>query len=501
MPDTINLILETTPLLTHSPILKTTLFKKPVYLYATIAAIGGFVCGYDTGSISGIILLPTFQKQYFINNSLPYYESMLLTSFLATSMCGAFFSGYFCDRIGRKYSMILASILLWLGILCQILGLNISLIIFGRLMGGLGTGIMTNAIPLYQTEIAPPNIRGRLISIFSLLVSFGQMMGYFVTFGSSYLQSHWCWRLPWLMQLVICFIYIIAICFLPFSPRWLINEGKEIEGLQVLSRIYNLPQDHKTIKAEFLEIKTTIEAERLLGQIHSYAELFNKKGSSINRTIYAFFISIATCFTGNIMITYYAPQLFKNAGLSNVSASIASTGGIGLLSLICTALSLQWWIDLWDRRSLFLIGSFISCICMFVIGFMFHFYAIVVEDGKINLPVIVSDMYASWTIIFCMYLFSASFAGTWSVANYVYTTEIFSIRCRAKGLSLTYAISWAGSIIITYCVPFFLTYTISGVFFFFGICSILTFIGIGFIPETKGKTLEQIDFMFNDHNK
>ncbi|KAK4520592.1 UBX domain protein Ubx2 [Mucor velutinosus] len=389
--------------------------------------------------------------------------------------------------------MLLATCFLVLGISCELSGFSAHTLLLGRLIGGLGTGLMTNAIPLYQSEIAPPDIRGRLISIFALLGSFGQMVGYFVTFESSYYTSHWSWRMPWLVQLITCLLFAVAICFLPYSPRWLIDKGREAEGLAVLSKLHHLPQQHKVVQKDYLEIKTLIETEKLDGQDRTYAELF--QGSNLKRALHAFFISVATCFTGNVVISYYAPQIFKNAGFSDVSISLALTGGIGFLSLVFTALSLQWWIDLWGRKALFLIGSTISAICMFTVGFIFYLYTCVAKDDT----VIVANPYARYVIILCIYVFSASFAGTWGVANYVYTAEIFSMRCRAKGLSLTYAISWAGSIVITYCTPFFMAYTISGVYLFFGACSVLTLVGVVLIPETKGKTLEEIDFMFNNH--
>lgn len=396
------------------------------------------------------------------------------------------------DYLGRKHSILVASSLLLVGISCELWGYDVTTLISGRLTGGLGTGLMTNAIPLYQSEIAPPDIRGRLISLFALLGSFGQMVGYFVTFGSSYFNSHWCWRTPWLVQIVFCLIFIMCIFFVPYSPRWLIDKGRTVEGLEVLCQLHRLPSDHQLVQKDYLDIKTLIEAEKINSQDRTYSELF--EGTNLKRTLDAFFISIATCFTGNVIISYYAPQIFKNAGLSDVSTSLALTGGIGLLSLVFTTFSLQWWIDLWGRKALFYIGSMISAVCMVVIGCMFQFYTTFDSNDEIT----VTNDYARYTIIGCIYLFSASFAGTWGVANYVYTAEIFSMRCRANGLSITYAISWAGSIIITYCTPFFLAYSISGVYFFFGACSILTIVGIGFIPETKGKTLEEIDFLFED---
>lgn len=392
--------------------------------------------------------------------------------------------------MGRKHSILIASSLLLLGISCELLGFNANTLLLGRFTGGLGTGLMTNTIPLYQSEIAPPDIRGRLISLFSLLGSFGQMVGYFVTFRTSYLDSDWCWRTPWLVQLIICFVFMLSIFFIiPYSPRWLIDKGRTSEGLQVLSQLHHLPPDHELVQRDYVDIKTFIEAEK--NSNRTYSELFHPP-NNLKRTMYAFFIAIATCFTGNAIISYYAPQIFKNAGLSDVSTSLALTGGIGFLSLVFTAVSLQWWIDLWGRKALFFVGSTISAICMIVVGFMFQFNTI--EDGQ----VVVVNRYARYTIIFCIYLFSASFAGTWGVANYVYTAEIFSMRCRAKGLSLTYTLSWAIGIIIIYCTPFFLEYSISAVHYFFGLCSVLIIIGTSFIPETKGKTLEEIDFMFED---
>lgn len=365
--------------------------------------------------------------------------------------------------------MLLSCFLLSLGITFELIGLNAMTLLIGRLIGGVGTGLMTNAIPLYQSEIAPPDIRGRLISIFSLLCSFGQMIGYFVTFGTSYYSNDWSWRTPWMIQLFFCIFYAISLTILPYSPRWLIDQGRESEAIEILTKLHNSSQ---VAQRDYLEIKAIDIVENC-----TFLELF--QGSNLKRTMYSFFISIATCFTGNVIISYYAPQIFKNAGLNHVSTSLALTGGIGFLSLVFTALSLGWWIDIWGRKALFMTGSLISAICMMVVGLMFQY----------------QGAWAQYVIIFCIYLFSASFAGTWGVANYVYTAEVFNMHCRAKGLSLTYAISWGCSILITYCTPFFLAYSISGVYFFFGTCSLLTLMGITLIPETKGKTLEEIDFM------
>jgi sugar porter (SP) family MFS transporter len=390
--------------------------------------------------------------------------------------------------------MFFASIVLLIGVLNEIVGLNVNTLIMGRLIGGLGTGLMTNAIPLYVSEIAPADIRGKLISTYSLLSSLGQMLGYFVTFTSSYFfendNNNWCWRTPWIVQLIIGLIFVISIMFLPLSPRWLIDQGRETEGLKVLISLRGLSEDHKLIQKEYLEIMTLIAADNISKE-RSYTELF--EGFNLRRTLIAFFISIATSFTGSVVIWYYAPKILLNAGLDDVTTSLALSGGIGFLSLISTFVTLQYFIDRWGRRALFFVGSVISGSCMAIVGTMFYFFTTVDGNGDI---INVSNKYAQYTIFSCIFIFAISFAGTWGVVNYVYTAEIFSTRCRAKGLSLTYAISWASSIVITYFIPYCFSYSVSGVYFFFAGCSLLTFIGICFIPETKGKSLEDIDFIF-----
>lgn len=396
------------------------------------------------------------------------------------------------DKIGRRNSIFFSSFLLTIGIMLELAGINSRVLLSGRLVAGLGTGLMTNAIPLYQSEISPPDIRGRLVSLYSLFASFGQMVGYFITFRSSYIKSNWSWRLPWLVQLIVSILFLFSVFFLPYSPRWLISQGRESEGLMVLAKVHGLSKNHWLVQKEYKEIRLQTEADRKNANEQNYAQLF--KVPNLERTLLAFFISIATCFTGNVVISYYAPHIFKNAGLDDVSISLALTGGIGLLSLIANMISLKWWVDMWGRRVLFLTGSAISAICMITVGFTFYFYANWIDD-----EMVLSNARARYVIIFCIYLFSGSFAATWAVGTYVYTAEIFSLKCRAKGLSLTYAISWAGSIVITYFTPFFLAYSISGVYFFLGACSILTLVVVYFIPETKGKTLEEIDAMFEKH--
>lgn len=283
----------------------------------------------------------------------------------------------------------------------------------GRLVAGFGNGLMTNAVPLYHSEIAPPDIRGRLVSLFTLMSSFGQVMGYFVTFGTSYLTTAWGWRAPWLIQLIVCVVLGTAVFFLPYSPRWLIDCGREDEGLAVIAELQEAPLDDPAVQAEYHEIKTELDIEKSMGK-RTYSELFNK--SNRRRTYIAFFIGIATSFTGIDAILYYGPSIFGAAGLSDVSSSIAASGGTSIVSLIATFVSLVF-IDKWGRKFLFILGSVVMGISMFITGAMFQVYAYV--DDTTGGVVMTNDS-ARNTIMAFIFIFMAAFSLTWGVASYVY---------------------------------------------------------------------------------
>ncbi|KAI9244231.1 general substrate transporter, partial [Helicostylum pulchrum] len=259
---------------------------------------------------------------------------------------------------------------------------------------------------------------------------------------------------------------------------------------QVLVELHQVPANHPLVMEEYENIVTEIEFERSLGD-RTFLELF--QGTNRKRTLLASFISISTSFTGSIAIWYYAPQIFQSAGLDDTSTSIAATGGTGILSFITAFISLQYFIDRVGRRPLFLTGAFVMGSSMFVVGAMFHVYTIVDVDTS---TVTITNPYVRNTIIAFLYVFVAAFQFSWGTASYVYPVEIFNMRTRAKGLAFTVGLHWVFSIMITYCVPLFIAHTVSGVYFFFGSCCCAFFIGCWFIPETKGKTLEEMEELF-----
>ncbi|EIE77332.1 hypothetical protein G6F46_002251 [Rhizopus delemar] len=461
--------------------------RKSLYMAGIIAAGGGFVVGFDTGAISGTMVLESFVNR-FLNVDTEYRNALLVAMMLLTATIGGLISGNVCDYIGRKYTILLGTWVFAIGALFETIGYNFGLLMAGRLLVGFGEGFLTNAIPLYHTEIAPPDIRGRLITLFSATASIGTIAGFFVNFGTSYLTTDWSWRVPFLIQLIIC-VLLSVVYWLPFSPRWLIDKGREEEALEVLAKLHESTIDDPEVKNEFRSICEEIEVERSFGN-RTFAECF--RGSNLKRTMYALFTGNGAAFTGTYSISYYTPQIFQQAGLNDVAISLVTSGASNILVLIFTMLTLLF-IDKLGRQGVFASGAFIMGASMYVVGGIFQGFNTVDNEGNLSL----SNDHARNCVIAFVFIFQAAYAYSWGPVAYIYPAEISNMRTRAKTIALAYGLNWAIGIFMTFIMPIFMTNTIYGGYYFFGGCCTLLFFGSFFLPETKGKTLEEIDRIFN----
>lgn len=358
----------------------------------------------------------------------------------------------------------------------------------GRIFVGFGEGFLTNAIPLYHTEIAPPDIRGRLITLFSATASIGTIVGYFVNFGTSYLTTDWAWRLPFLIQLVVC-VLLGSVYFLPFSPRWLIDKGRKEEALEVIAKLHESTIKDPQVLNEFNCICEEIEVERSFGN-RTYIECF--RGTNLKRTLFALFTGNGAAFTGTYSINYYSPQIFQQAGVGSTAISLATSGASNVLVLIVSIITL-FVIDKLGRRGIFISGAAIMGISMYIVGALFQAYYVVDEEGIVT----ISSVPVCGAIIAFVFIFQATYAYSWGPVAYIYPAEISNMRTRAKTIGLAYGLNWAVGIFMTFVMPIFMTHTVYGGYYFFAACCTILFIGSFFLPETKGKTLEEIDRMFN----
>jgi sugar porter (SP) family MFS transporter len=315
-----------------------------------------------------------------------------------------------------------------------------------------------------------------------------------ITLGTDiyFLGSSAAWRIPLALQIVPALILAVGILFFPFSPRWLMAQGRDDEALIVLTQIRSASS--VDVLDEYNDIKNEIDFERK-HSIRSYSQFL--RPPLRRRLILGVSIQILQQLTGINSIMYYAPEIFKQAGLNDQRASLLATGINGCVLVLATIPAILF-IDKLGRRFILISGAILMALSMLIIGGTMgvHGYTNFNETTGI-VQVIIPNRTASYVIIAFVYIFVASFSFSWGPTAWVYCTEIFPLSMRSKGTSITTAAQWGANCIISFLVPVLLENVTFGTYLIFGtFCvamGILTFL---FYPETKGKSLEDMDLVF-----
>ncbi|CAG8743390.1 784_t:CDS:10, partial [Racocetra persica] len=328
----------------------------------------------------------------------------------------------------------------------------------GRIVSGISIGILSMMVPLYQSEISPKDIRGRLVSLQQFSITIGIAVSFWIDYAAEKIDSSNQWRIPLGIQCVPAFL--LGTLILPFSPRWLLDHDRDDEALVVLARLRaNGDKTDPVVTNEFNEIKENVGFEREIAA-KSYLELVKIGPENIRkRVILGVSIQAFQQLTGINAIMYYAPQIFHNAGLESNSSSLLATGINGIVNMLATIPAILW-IDTWGRKPTLINGNF-------------H------VNHRDNI--------------------GSSYAYSWGPGGWIYPAEIFPLRIRGKALSITTASNWLFNFIIGQVVPTLLDSITWGTYIIFGILGLTMGISILlFFPETKGKTLEEMDDIFGD---
>ncbi|KAG2203486.1 hypothetical protein INT47_008213 [Mucor saturninus] len=474
--------------------------KNPyVFLTAVFASIGGILFGYDQGVISGVQEMADFKERFPMTST----QTGFMVSILELgAWAGAWIIGYFADRIGRKNSIVLSNVIFLLGSAIQGGAQNIGMLLGGRFVTGMAVGALSLLVPLYQSEIAPPEIRGSLISLQQLAICFGILISFWIDYGLTNIGGQAAWRIPLCLQIVFSLVLGIGIIFFPYSPRWLMSKGREEEALKVLSKLRRLPQDHPTVQAEYKDIKVTVEFDRhierqqypqhvdngskgrmMIGAL-GYRDLF-KKGS-FNRVFVGSMLMFFQQFTGMNALVYYAPKIFKSIGLTGDSVSLLATGVVGIINFVGTIPTVIL-LDVLGRKTALMVASLVMGVCMLVV-------AIITALCQHDWP---SHSAEGWVSVAFIYIFICGFAVAWGPIPWVVCAEIFPLRSRAKGMSVTTSSNWMNNFIIGLIVPVMLENITYGTYIFFACFLFLSFAFVWyFVPETKGRSLEEMDEIF-----
>ena len=442
--------------------------SKYVIIISIIAAMGGLLFGYDTAVIAGAI--GSIQTIFDLSPALTGWAA---SSAIWGCMIGVIFAGFLSDKFGRKKVLILSAILFFISAVGSSIPNNLIQFVLARLIGGVGVGIASMLSPMYISEIAPAKIRGTLVTLYQLAIVIGINLVYYINLQiASSGDAQWNldigWRIMLGSEVIPALLFFILLFFIPESPRWLASKGKIDRAKAIIEKI-----NGQNKSAELLnEIQDSFKEEK-----GSILILFT---SGLRMAIVVgVFLAFFSQITGINAIIYYAPEIFKNIGFGADSAMF-QTVIIGTVNTIFTFVAIAF-IDKYGRRTLLLWGISGMIICLGGVGLMFHFE---LSSGP-------------WLLLFILG-FIASFAMSLGPIPWVLISEIFPTKFRGVAMSISILMVWIGVVLITQLTPILLE-SVGGAFtfwiFMFNAIVLIIFTYI-MIPETKGKTLEEIAKMW-----
>ncbi len=453
--------------------------KIGIYLVmiSVIASLGGLLFGFDIAVISGV--LPIVQKQFSLS---PAQEGWFVSSALAGCILGVAFSGELSDRFGRKKMLVASAVLFFISALgCTFLQ-DISHIIIARIVGGVGIGIASIIVPLYISEIAPASIRGRLVTCYQLAITIGILLAYLTNagllhfsisrqgsvhggiFGWLYIEQ--VWRGMFSMFTIPSLLFLIGLIFVPESPRWLILKGDNMHAAGILNKISG---DFSSAQSETELIRKSLENKK-----SGYKELLAP--GMKKPLLLGLLLPLFSQLSGINAIIYYGPTILQQAGIP-ISESLTSQILFGTGIVLFTFIAI-WKVDNLGRRKLYLWGSAGATISLFLTGLCFY-----------------SGNTSGFWLFICVLLFLASFSFSLGPLKFVIAAEIFPNQIRGRAMALSIMVMWISDTVIGQITPMALhSWGTAATFWMFaGFCLIGFFTVAYLLPETKGRSLEQIE--------
>ncbi len=450
-----------------------------VIFLSVVAAIGGFLFGYDTAVISGTVLQVSTQFSLTSLQSGWYVGCALVGSII-----GVLFAGTLSDRFGRKSTMILSAILFTLSAMGCAISFSLDQLVLYRIIGGVGIGIVSIVCPLYISEVSPASHRGRMVSLYQLAVTMGFLGAYLANYYLLRLSTDYVfsdalpakilgaevWRGMLGAEMLPALLFFAVIFFIPESPRWLIVKQREQDAQQILSKIYT---DLETVSFHLRETRQMLDSET-----RSDLSMLFRPGI-FKAVLIGCAIAILGQFMGVNAVLYYGPSIFESSGISS-GDSLFYQSLIGLVNMGTTLLALLI-IDKVGRKKLVYVGVAGMIVSLLLIGFYF-FWNEVWGFSKLFL-----------LICFLAYIFFC--AGSISAVIFVFLSEMYPTRIRGVAMSFAGLSLWIGTFLIGQLTPWLLeNITPAGTFFLFGLmCIPYMLIVWKLMPETAGKSLEDIE--------
>lgn len=464
--------------------------SNSAFVVGLVAAVGGFLYGYDTGLINDIMEM-SYVKSHIPGNKSNFtvHERALITAILLLgTFVGALVAPLLSDTYGRKFSIILSSAVIFnLGNALQVLATDVSLLCAGRAVSGLAVGILSAIVPLYQAEASPKWVRGSIVFTYQWAITWGLLIALAICQGTRKIPSTASYRIPIGLQFLWAGTLCVGMLFLPESPRYYVQKNNLQAALRSLSKLRRLPDDDADLIEELVEIKANYDYEMSFGKT-TILDCFRLGGGRHKqklRIITGMGVHTFQQCSGINFIFYYGVNFFASTGIQNYYLISFVTYLVNVLFTIPGIIL----IDTVGRRKLLLFGGAGMSLCNFIIAII-----------GVSVSNAASRSYVSIVFSCC---FIASFASSWGGAVWALASDIYGISIRQKAVAITAASNWLVNFIFAYITPYFIdtgqhTAALGNkIFFIWGGCNALGTIFVYFmVYETKGLKLEEVDFMY-----
>ena len=433
-----------------------------VYFAVAVAALGGLLFGYDTGVISGAILF--IKNQFSLSATM---EEIVVSSVLVGAVVGATIGGALTGRFGRRKMIILAGIIFTVSAIGTALAPTVSWLIAARVVSGIAIGIASFISPMYIAELVPAKVRGSLVAVNMLAITSGIVVAYMVDYAFS---SSGAWRYMFGLAAIPSIGLIIGMWRLPDSPRWLISKAKVDEAKQILERARTVSD----VSPEISDIQKSMEKQGVGGMKGLFQPSLRMP------LIVGLGLAVFQQITGINTVIYYAPTIFKFAGISATGPAILAGAGLTMVMWLFHVLAI-FLLDRVGRRPLLLVGVAGQIIGLAILGAAFQFQQLA--------------SFKSYVAIGGLVIYVACFAFGLGPIFWLLISEIYPLKVRGAAMSAVTVTNWALNLVVA--VTFLTLVGVlghAGTFWLYGVIAIGAWVFFYFqVPETKGKTLEQIE--------
>ncbi|KAL0577254.1 hypothetical protein V5O48_004742 [Marasmius crinis-equi] len=432
------------------------------------------------------------------------YKGWSVSTLGAGGWFGALINGYLCDLISRRWTLLVGALICCLGTGLTAGAQGPAWMFVGRFFIGWAVGSLSAVVPLYNSEIAPPELRGTIVSIQQLAIVTGICISFWVGYGTNFISdtNSISWRLCLALQGVPALLLAFLTLTLPYTPRWLVRQGRNDEARKTLAWLRKMPEDSELIQLEFLEIQAESMFERettgekfptLVGggpfrqfklQVAQFGQLFTTL-HMFRRTSAACLTQFFQQMTGIDCIVYYAPTIFESLALPGRTVSLLASGVVGVVFVISTFPAIAT-IDHIGRRPLLIWGGVAMATMLVLVAALTATYQPEWDNSA-----------AAWSTAAFIWLYVGFFGASWGPVSWTVISEVFPLSTRAHGVALGASANWITNFVVSIIVPIMLRDITYGTYLFFLAFMLM---GIAFaiwiLPETYGKSLEEMDLVF-----